>query len=168
VQIFDRKYRLFGIINPIDLLVVVALIVAGLVAWKLLWGGSNTAVPVAQLKDVEYTIMCSPIRNYSQGMVRVGDPVSTKTSGATIGTVVSIESSPTPGDVFNQKTGQIQGYHSTFFTDVYIRVKAKGDPTSTGVSVGNTQIRNNELIQAVTPTFQCDTAIVTALKFDGE
>ena len=59
MQIFDRKYRLFGVINLIDLLVVVALIVAGLVVWKLLWGGSNTAVPVAKLQDVEYTIVCS-------------------------------------------------------------------------------------------------------------
>jgi hypothetical protein len=164
VQIFDRKYRLFGIINPIDLLVVVALIVAGLVAWKLLWGGSNTAVPVAKLKDVEYTIVCASIREYAEGQIKVGDPVSTKTSGASIGTIASVSSNPTPGDIFNPNSGKVERYESTVATDVRVRVKAKGNPTPTGVSVGNTQIRNNENIQMVTPTFQCDLGVATDLK----
>ena len=168
MQIIDKKYRLFGIINPIDLLVVVALIVGGAVVWKLLWGGSSSAVPVAELQDVEYTILCSSLRNYSEGQIKVGDPVSTKTSGATIGTVASVQSAPTPGDAFNPVTGKIQPYESTYASDVYIKVKAKGDPTPTGVSVGNTQMRNNEIIQVVTPTFQCDTAIATDLKIGGE
>ena len=168
MQLFDKKYRLFGVINLIDLLVVIALIVGGLVVYKLLWGGSEAAAPVAQLKDVEYTLMCPSVRNYSEGQIRVGDPVSTKTSGKSIGTVSSVTSNPSPGDVLNPQTGKVEPYHSTFSTDVYIKVKAKGDPTATGVSVGNTQIRNNELIQAVTPTFQCDVAVATGLKIGGE
>lgn len=168
MQIFDRKYRLFGVINIIDLLVVVALVVGGLVVYKVLWGGKNTAVPAANLKDVEYVIMCSPVRNYTDGQIRIGDPVSTKTSGATIGNVASITTTRTPGDIFNTHTGRVEGYRSSFYTDVYVTVKAKGTPTSTGVSVGNMQVRNNELIQMVTPTFQCDTAIATGLKIGGE
>jgi len=168
VQIFDKKYRLFGVINIIDLVVVIALVVGGLVVWKVLWGGNSSAEPVTALRDVEYTILCSALRNYSEGQIRVGDPVSTKTSGKVIGTVASVASTMTPGDVFNVKTGKIEAYNSTYATDVYIRVKAKGDPTSTGVSVGNTQIRNNEIIQVVTPTFQCDTAIATDLLIGGE
>jgi hypothetical protein len=168
VQIIDKKYRLFGVINLIDLLVVIALVVGGLVVWKLLWGGSTTTVPTAKLRDVEYTMFCGSLRNYSDGQIRVGDPVSTKTSGKSIGNVVSIKSSPTPGDVFNTTTGKIEPYTSTYTSDVYIRVKAKGDPTATGVSVGETQIRNNENILIVTPTFQCDTAIATDLQIGGE
>lgn len=168
MQIFDRKYRLFGVINIIDLLVVVALVVGGLVVYKLLWGGTTPAVPAANLKDVEYTIMCSPVRNYAEGQVRVGDPVSTKTSGAVIGTVASVRSAPTPGDIFNSKTGVVEEYKSTFYTDVYVTVKAKGTPTPTGVSLGNSQIRNNTVIQMVTPTFQCDTGYATGLKISGE
>jgi hypothetical protein len=168
VQILDKKYRLFGVINIIDLLVVVALVVGGLVVYKLLWGGNDAAVPVAKLRDVEYTLLCSPVRNYSEGQIKVGDPVSTKTSGASIGTVASVRSVPTPGDIFNPLTGKVEPYLSTFYQDVYIGVKAKGNPTATGVSVGNTQIRSNGLIQAVTSTFQCDTAVVTDLKIGGE
>ena len=168
MQIFDRKYRLFGVINIIDLLVVVALVVGGLVVYKLLWGESGSAVPAADLKDVEYTIMCSPVRNYAEGQIRIGDPVSTKTSGATIGKITSVRSAPTPGDIFNTKTGVVEEYRSTFYTDVFVTVQAKGNPTATGVSVGNTQIRNNALIQMVSPTFACDTAYVTGLKIGGE
>jgi hypothetical protein len=168
VQILDKKYRLFGVINIIDLLVVIALVVGGLVVWKVLWGGGTSAAPVAALHDVEYTVLCSALRNYSEGQIKVGDPVSTKTSGTTIGTVSSVRSTPTPGDAFNPVTGRIQPYESTYASDVYINVKAKGDPTPTGVSVGNTQMRNNEIIQVVTPTFQCDTAIATDLKIVGE
>jgi hypothetical protein len=68
----------------------------------------------------------------------------------------------------NPKTGVVEGYNSGFLTDVYLKVKAKGTPTNTGVSVGNMQIRNNEVIQAVTPTFQCDTSFATDLKVGGE
>jgi hypothetical protein len=168
VQILDRKYRLFGVINIIDLLVVIALVVGGLVVWKVLWGGGTSAAPVAALHDVEYTALCSTVRVYSDGMIKAGDPVSTKTSGKSIGTVVSVRSTPTPGDVLNPMTGKVGPYESSVFLDVYIQVKAKGDPTPTGVSVGNTQLRNNEIIQVVTPTFQCDTALVSDLKIVGE
>jgi hypothetical protein len=168
VQIFDRKYRLFGVINLIDLLVVIALVVAGLVVWRLLWGGSSTAVPTAKLRDVEYTIVCTSIRDYSEGQIKVGDPVSTKTSGASIGTVASVSSNPTPGDIFNPNSGKVERYESTVASDVRVKVKAKGSPTPTGVSVGNSQIRNNGNIQMVTPTFQCDLAVATGLKIGGE
>jgi len=168
VQIFDRKYRLFGVINIIDLLVVVALVVGGLVVYKVLLGGSTAAVAPASLKDIEYVIVCTPVRNYAEGQIRIGDPVSTKTSGATIGTVVSVRATPTLGDTFNPTTGRVQRYESTVAQDILVTVKAKGTPTATGVSVGNMQLRNNELIQMVTPTFQCDTAVATGLKIGGE
>ena len=168
MQIFDRKYRLFGVINLIDLLVVIALVVGGLVVYKLLWGSTTSNVPTAKLENVEYTILCSPIRNYKEGQIKIGDPVSTKTSGASIGTVAAVRSNPTPGDVYSQATDKVVAFTSTYLTDVYITVKAKGSPTATGISVGNMQIRNNEVIQAVTPTFQCDTAIATNLKTGGE
>jgi len=168
VQIFDKKYRLFGVINIIDLLVVVALVVGGLVVWKVLWGGNSSAEPVATLRDVEYTILCSSVRDYADGMVKVGEPVSTKTSGKSIGTVASVRSNPTPGDFFNSVTGKMETYNSSIYRDVYIDVNAKGDPTSTGVSVGNTQLRNNEVIQVVTPTFQCDSGLATRIKIGGE
>jgi len=164
----DRKYRLFGVINLIDLLVVIALVVGGMVVWKVLWGGSASTAPVTKLRSVDYTILCSGIRNYSEGQIKVGDPVSTKTSGASIGTVSSVRSNPTPGDTFNTIAGKVEAYKSTYLTDVYIGVKAKGSPTATGVSVGNMQVRNNELVQVVTPTFQCDTAIATDLTIGGE
>ena len=65
-------------------------------------------------------------------------------------------------------TSNAISYESTFFTDVYIRVKAKGEPTPTGISVGNTQIHSNEVLPIVTPTFQCDTAILSDFKIGGE
>ena len=168
MQIFDKKYRLFGVINIIDLLVVIALVVGGLVVWRVLWGGGASAVPTANLRNVEYTILCSSVRDYTDGMIKVGDPVSTKSSGKSIGTVVSTRSNPTPGDIFNPVTGKVQPYDSSIYRDIYISVAAKGDPTSTGVSVGDTQLRNNEIIQVVTPLFQCDTALATGLKIGGE
>ena len=168
MQIFDRKYRLFGVINLIDLLVVIALVVGGLVVWKVLWGGSTSKVPTVALRDVEYTVLCSTVRDYSDGMIKAGDPVSTKNSGKSIGTVVSVSSAPTPGDVLNPLTGKVGPYESSVFRDVFIKVKAKGDPTSTGVSVGNTQLRNNEILQVVTPTFQCDNGLATDIKIGGE
>ena len=168
MQIFDKKYRLFGVINVIDLLVVIALVVGGLVVWKLLWGGSPSTVPTAKLVDVEYTLLCSPTRDYKEGQIKLGGPVSTKTSGKSIGTIVGVTSHPSPGDTLNPLTGKLEAFESTFWTDVHIRVKAKGDPTSTGVSIGDTQIRSNGVIAAVTPTYQCDTAIVTDLKIGGE
>jgi len=100
--------------------------------------------------------------------VKVGDPLSTKTSGKPIGTITAVRAVPTPGDVLNPFTGKVQPYDSTFLTDVFVTVKAKGDPTSTGVSVGDTQIRNNEILPIVTPTFQCDAGIITDLKIGGE
>lgn len=168
MQIFDKKYRLFGVINIIDLLVVIALLVGGLVVYRLLWGGPTAAVPAANLRSVEYTILCSPLRNYKEGQIRVGDPVSTRDSGESIGKVVSVTVNPTPGDIWSMEASNAITYDSTFFTDVFIKVKAEGELSATGISVGNTQIHSNEVLPIVTPTFQCDTAILSDFKIGGE
>ena len=102
MQIIDKKYRLFGVINVIDLLVVVALLVGGLVVYRLLWGGQLGGGSRCESEDVEYTILCSPLRNYKEGQIKVGDPgVDQGHRASPSARCVSVSTKPTPGDVWS-------------------------------------------------------------------
>ena len=166
VQIIDNKYRLFGVVNLIDLVVVFAVLAGGFAVYRVL----SPTTPVAVTKDtkaITYTVFCPAVRNATADQIKVGDQIY-KTTGKSIGKVTAVKIVPTPGDVLDPATGKIVGYQSTFATDVYITAVAQGQPTATGVTVGDIQLHGNQPMPIMTSTFQCDTANIADLKIAGE
>ena len=166
MQIIDNKYRLFGVVNLIDLVVVFAVLAGGFAVYRVL----SPTTPVAVTKDtkaITFTVFCPAARNVDASQIEVGDLIY-KTTGKSIGKVTAVKIVPSPGDVWDPTTGKIVGYQSSFATDVYITVVAQGQPTSTGVTVGDIQLHGNQPMPIMTSTFQCDTANIADLKIAGE
>lgn len=167
MAVIDKNYRLFGVINLIDLVVVLALVVGGYAAYKVL-APRNVAVPGTHTQTVEYTVLATLVRNWDPSQIRVGDPVALKSDGKTIGIVESVTATASPYDTYDFTLHKYAGFTSTVYDDVYIRVKAQGVPSGTGVAVGNTQLRNNETLAVITPTFEHATAVITSLTIQGK
>ena len=170
MQIIDNKYRLFGVINLIDLAVVIALLAGGFAVYKVLApnpsptagsGGSSN------LKTATFVFYCPTLRNFAPSQIKVGDLVY-KTSGKAIGKVTAVRAIPTPGDAWDIAARKITRYDSTVATDAYITVVGQGEPTSTGFAVSDLLIHINQPFPIMTSTFESDGAIVADMKIAGE
>ena len=170
MQIIDNKYRLFGVINLIDLAVVIALLAGGFAVYKVL---TPSPVPTpgsgssSNLKTATFVFFCPTLRNFSPSQVKVGDLVY-KTSGKVIGKVTAVRSAPTPGDVWDTVNGKITRFDSTVNVDAFITVVGQGEPTSTGFAVSDLLIHINQPFPIMTSTFESDGAVVADMKIAGE
>jgi hypothetical protein len=166
VQIFDRKYRLFGVINLIDLLVIVGVLVAGFAVYRVLSNNKQTAAK-EEGTDFTYTVLCPNTRGISASQVKVGDAIY-KNTGKPIGTVTAVRVVPSPGDAYDTQAQSITRFSSSIMKDIYIDVAAKGMPNATGVVVGDLLLHGGQPMPVMTSTFQCDTASIATLTIAGQ
>ena len=170
MKFFDSKYRLFGVINVIDLIVVLAIVVGGLVVYRTL--SPKSVGPVqggAQSGGTAFTyqLYCASIRYATADQIKIGDTVS-KATGKAIGVVTAVKVVPTSVDVFDYTQAKFIAYPSGVLKDVLIDVKSNGQPTATGVVVGDLPLHSNQLVPVITSTFEADNAIVTNLQIAGK
>ena len=166
MQIIDNNYRLFGVVNLIDLVVVFAVLAGGFAVYRVL----SPTSPVTVAKDtkaITYTVFCPAVRNVTASQIKVGDQIY-KTTGKSIGKVSAVKVVPTPGEVWDPIIRKIIPYQSSYLSDVYITAVAQGQPTATGVTVGDIQLHGNQPMPIMTSTFQCDTANIADLTIAGE
>jgi hypothetical protein len=166
VQIFDRKYRLFGVINLIDLLVIIAVLVAAFAVYRLL-SHSKQGGADAGTTEAKYTILSPSMRGITAEQIKVGDAVF-KVTGKPIGTVTAVRVLPTPSEAFDQQSGSVKQYQSTVYSDVWIDVSVKGTPSQTGFAVGDITLHGGQSLPMMTSTFEGDNAIVTTLTVGGQ
>jgi hypothetical protein len=152
VKILDEKSRLFGMVNPVDLLLIVAVIAALFIAATVLFPSVSPTKPAAK-DTVQATILVGGVRNYVPGSIKVGDPVNRKTGGK-MGKVVTVDAVPA---TFEEPTaaGTLKKATSTLFTDIYITIEGPGQ-INPGVSafMGDEQLRSNQDIDIQAPTFE--------------
>lgn len=91
MTIIDKKGKLFGKINIIDLLVLI--IVVGLIAFGAKRMGSGK-VSQSETKEALVTYEIAEIRQLSVDQIKVGDPLYHYDKGTYIGTIESVESEP--------------------------------------------------------------------------
>lgn len=162
----DKNYRLFGVINLIDLVVVIALLIGGYAVYRVLGHrGATTASPNS--KPVEYTLFIPALREFDASQIHVGDNVATKSDGKSIGKIVSVDATASPIETYDTILHKYVLIPSHYSTDVNIKVETQGVPSGTGVAVGSTTLRNNGVISIITPTFEWGTASIVGLKVQG-
>lgn len=167
MQIFDRKYRLFGIINLIDLLVVIAVLVAVFAVYRVLSHGKATSAASGN-QDITFTLLCAGTRGVTAQQVKVGDTIYKATTGAPIGTVKAVRQSPTPGEAWDVQTNSIKPYESTIYSDLWIDAVAKGTTTGTGFAIGSLMLHGGQPIPITTSTYECDSAQITTMTAVGQ
>lgn len=167
VQIIDNKYRLFGVINLIDLAVVVAVLAGGFAVYKVLTPSALPTVGSGNTKTVQYVFLCPQMRTFTPAQIKIGDLLY-KTTGKAIGKVTAVKLVPTTGEVYDPVSRKMVQYGSTVITDVYVTVVGQGQPTPTGVAVSDLLLHANQPMPIMTSTFESDTALIADMKIEGE
>jgi hypothetical protein len=167
MRLLDERYRLFGIVNPIDLVVILVVLAGAFVAANLLFGKAQPQAVQKNTIPITYSLRFENLRkSYADvSNFKVGDQVQ-KSGGKPIGKVASWRVEPSPRELLTALGAKAYSVTpSPEYRDVIITVKADAEKTAMGLLVADVQIRNNAGIPILTPTFE-GVAKVEALTFD--
>ncbi len=102
MKLLDKKGRLFGLVNLIDLLVIALVIVVGIGAFWYLNRGKAEAANKTVIYTVEFRYKKA---DYAE-KVTIGAPVADSVKGFHLGTAESVQTIPDYDIVYNEETGQ--------------------------------------------------------------
>ncbi len=102
-----RKYKLFGKLPVFDLIVIVVLLVAFILCFKV-FNTSNTAsvLTETQTKTIRYTVDFTNLSELIKNLPEQGEKVYDNTTNSELGKVVSSESLPFVLNSYNDITGE--------------------------------------------------------------
>jgi len=156
MRLVDDRSRILGLVNPIDALVVLAVLVAIGVFGVLLFG--TPGEEAAQSATVEFDLLVPRVEVFDPESVSPGDIVN-ETTGGELGTVVSVTEAAASLDVL--KDGGLVWYESTTLKNVRIRVRAEATVTDQGYTVRGVTIRENAIVNVWTTGFEAPKAYIT-------
>lgn len=141
-MIIDKKGKLFGKFNIIDIaiLLIVAVAIAG-VGYK--YTKSKTVTPLAKTTDVLITFSESERIDYAVTAVKEGDIVRDRVSGVAVGRVEKIVTGPSQIVVYTSE-GEPVSTTKPGYLYYEITVRGNGILTDTGVTIGGTEFYVNK------------------------
>ena len=159
MRLLDERSRLFGLINPIDLLVLAAAIVA-IVAVAVALFGAPGEEPQATV-EIEFDVLAVRLEAFDADAVVPGDVLVEKTGGP-LGEIESVSVEPAQLDVATEDG--IVWVESATLKTVRIHVRAEAIDTDGGYLVRGIPIRENALLNVYTKRFQATKAYITAVE----
>ncbi len=144
-MLVDEKGKLFGKINILDLVVVLAVLVviAGAV-WK--FTKSNTPTVFTQADRIRTTFYVEELPDYAAAAVKVGAPVSDRTTGSKFGTVTSVETLPSVSYGIDADGNIVKSSKETFRSQK-VMVEGTGIYSDNGVSFNSIDYYVNKQIE---------------------
>ena len=137
MKIIDKKGRLFGLINIVDLLIIVLLL--ALVAVGVKRFGNKAAVGEATTKKGVITAEIKDVRDVTAKNVKVGDPIYDYDKGTLIGKILTAQVEP-----YKDKTEYQGKFFNAEVPDKYrviVTLDADVKETQDFYQVGTEQIR---------------------------
>lgn len=138
MKLIDDKGRIFGVINIVDLAVLVIIILlAGGVAYKFFIepGRENTN---KTLKTYTVTVMCPMVPKSAAEVLKEGDQIYY--SGKYVnGTIDSVTYEDAKEAVVNAEGKYVTAVHP-YLKDVYVTVKITGETSSRAIMLGKYQV----------------------------
>lgn len=137
MKIIDKNGRLFGFINIIDLLVLIAVI--GIIVTGVKRFGNSTSSAGAESKQGIIVAEITEVRQATVDAVKVGDPVYDYDKGTYIGEIAEVSAKPYTEEVEYQGRWVNAEVPEKFTIDVKLKVDVK--ETNDFYQVGSEQMR---------------------------
>jgi len=138
-----RKYRLFGIINPVDILLVVAVVL-------LVWGAYILAQPQAVTADggrlVRYTFEIGPRPEGFHQNIGLGAAAYYGNQNWWIGTVVEVYALPFLADAPDEAAGIVRRVPIEGLEFTYIVIEAWGNISDSATTIGDFGVAVNQQV----------------------
>jgi len=138
-----RKYRLFGIINPIDVLLVTLVLL-------LIWGAYLLAQPQTVVADgsrlVRYTFELSERPDGFHENIEVGLPAYCGVNGWRVGTIVEVYALPFMHDAPDQSAGVFRRVEVEGLEFTYVVIEAWAEISDYATNIGNFWVAVNRQV----------------------
>lgn len=165
VKILDDNKRLFGLLNPVDLVAILLAIALVAVLATVLLGRGPSAPVVSRDSDTIELVLEGTMGLLDDPQFEEGQEISRVGGLGLLGTVESIEVGPTEREVFDAQ-GQPVIANSPTSRKVTIVVKGTGLITASAASIGAEKIRQNQVFEAQLPYFQIPVRVLSIKKVD--
>jgi len=166
VKLLDEKKRLFGLVNPVDLvavLVVVALVAA---LANVLFGASvGSSIAPAGGEDTIEIVATGVVSEISGIQYELGQQVTRVGGLGVIGTLESLELGTFEREVYDAE-GQPVIVVSPTSQRITVVIRGTGHFTENGVTMGTEKIRQNMTFEMQLPQFQSMVRVVSITKVD--
>lgn len=159
-MIIDKKGKLFGKINIIDLCIVIFVVLAVAVA-VFKFSATPGSISSESKTVIEYSLKVKEVREYTVNQFKVGDNIYDDESGKCIGKITDVKKSDAEAvglkvDGTHKETTKPERY------DVIISVETEGTVNDTGYfAAGTKQISANSSIIISNKRFQTTSNVVT-------
>ncbi|MDA3935771.1 MAG: DUF4330 domain-containing protein [Actinomycetota bacterium] len=151
MRILNDKYRLFGIINPVDLLVLAIVAVLAFVIADVMFGSGDFGDAATETMEIVFVV--ENVKNFDADSLRIGDVISDKRGGDVIGTLVGMRTEPSKLEGMDASGAVVVG-DSTMLENVYLTIQGEARTTDEGVMFGSVTVRVNRSIDVATPLFE--------------
>jgi len=139
VAIVDEKGRLFGKVNLLDLVVVLAILaVVGRFGYRNYMG--KQVAPAGEDKQIEVTMKFAAIQQPTIDFVPVGTQIYDSKSGGYLGKVVAVRSQPAIVFLLSED-GRMYETPSKERLDFYMVVAGRGRVSPNGVTLGDFEMK---------------------------
>ncbi|MCL2362688.1 MAG: DUF4330 domain-containing protein [Defluviitaleaceae bacterium] len=138
-----RKYRLFGIINPIDVLLVTLVLL-------LIWGAYLLAQPQTVAADgsrlIRYTFELTERPEGFHERIEIGLPAYCGVNGWRVGTIVDVYALPNMNDAPDERAGIIRRVEVEGLEATYIVIEAWAEISDYATNIGNFWVAVNRQV----------------------
>jgi len=158
VRLFDEKGRVLGLINIIDLLVIMVILVAAGGVYYVRFSGLTPSSRVEQ-KTIEAVFLVNNVRSATVDVIKSGDKVRESKSNTFIGEVIGKDVQPTTVTVV-QPDGTISESSSATRKDVYVKVRGTGSVSENAITMGSQEMRIGAKVSLKTNIWAVETTVM--------
>lgn len=155
MALIDKKGRLFGLINVIDLLVIILVMVV--VARFAIKANQK---PLANVeKKLEVVLLVKDVRDATANVIKEGDIVRETKTNNLLGSVTKVEVKPAE-TLVNTADGRILKVQHPVLKDVYITLEGTGTVGENAIVLGGTEIRIGTTLQVKTNIYSVASTVM--------
>lgn len=156
MSLIDKKGRVFGLINIIDLLVIL-LIVAVVGRFTLMQKQKSAG---AVTKNIEIVVHVKGVRDATCDVVKVGDVVKETKTNAVLGKITNVEVVPSE-TLVETADGRIVVAPNPVYKDMYITLQGLGSAGENAIVLGSNEIRVGTTLQLKTNMYSVTSTVMS-------
>ncbi|MCF6097224.1 DUF4330 domain-containing protein [Thermovorax subterraneus] len=159
MSLIDKKGRLFGLINVIDLLVII--LVVAVAARFVLNPQKNSSA--AEEKMIQVVMLVKDVRDATAKVIKEGDIVRETKTNNLLGKVTKVEVKPAE-TLVNTADGRVLNVPNPVLKDVYVTVEGSATVGENAIVLGGTEIRIGTAVQMKTNLYA---VVATVMEIKG-
>jgi len=148
MSLIDNKGRILGLINIIDLFVI--LIIIALVG-KFAVKAQQKNIG-AETKNIEVVLLVKDVRDATANAIKEGDIVRETKSNNLLGKIKDVKTIPAE-TLVETADGTVVNYPNPVLKDVYITLDGSGTAGENAIVLGSNEIRIGTVLQIKTNTY---------------